>query len=391
MSEDADIRAGLPSASGANRWTPCPGSHLAEEEIKAKGIPEEESEVAEYGTRIHKVLEDYLKTQGLTAIVAIPGPEDGLKFEDGEPLEEEDLDLVRRSLRARNKIVEYAMPDVSEFDEAEYEQRLWIRDPRTFDLVASGQLDVRLSKGHRHLIIDWKTGRGLVEPAHGNPQLRTQATALLQEVDPQAEEIHVAIAQPLAIGGGPFTVATFESHTLRLAEASTVTAAIAATQQNQPRIAGLKQCTWCRFKPFCPEARTLTAMVSVNGDPLDQPVTARELDLYKLADKIMKARRDKAKQQLEADPSSIPGWELGNGRRTVTADPVVAWSKIGIRIGGAAFAEACRISVQTLAEKFAADRHIPKTQARKEVEETLKAAGGLEEKTGAPMLKAVSE
>lgn len=395
MSTASDPRLGLPSASGAARWSACPGSHLAE-----ASAPYQESDAgadAAYGTNIHSLIERYLRQFGTDVFVPLPDPNDqSLKVEGSES---DDLDLITRMVKARNDLVRIFFPYCAgRFDDARFEDRLWIRDS-AWNLICSGQLDYVLIWQNRILLIDWKSGRGEVEQAAGNPQLRVQAVCAYQEFSnaileryPEIE-IGVAIVQPYSSSQGAFTHALYEGKdVLRYAEARVIQDARLAVSQGQPRIPGLVQCKYCRNKANCPEAAALTAMIPAmeaeRTDWMDRPVTGSELDLYRLAEKIIESRKAKARAQLKRDPDSIPGYALKETAGRKEADPVVAWAKVGINIGGAAFAEACKVSIPTLADKWATQRGIPKTKARKEVEEILEHANGIA--SGKPTVRLTS-
>jgi hypothetical protein len=352
-------------------------------------VPRQEESVgtdAVYGTNIHTLIETYLKQFGTEVFVPLPDPNDqSLKVEGSAG---DDLDLITRMVKARNDLVRIIFPYCTDgFDAVRFEDRLWVRD-REWNLVCSGQLDYVLVWQNRILIIDWKSGRGDVEQAAGNPQLRVQAVCAYQEfadsiLERYSEiEIAVAIVQPYSSSQGAFTHALYEGrNVLKYAEAKVIHDGRLTVLEGQPRIPGLVQCKYCRFSRDCPEASALAALIPAKAasgtDWMDRPVTADELNLYKLAEKIIEARKGKARVQLEADPESIPGYVLKETAGRKEADPVMAWAKIGINIGGAAFAESCKVSIPTLADKWAAQRGIPKAKARKEVEDILEQANGM--------------
>jgi len=382
-----DERLGLPSASGAARWFSCPGSHAAEQTVKED--PNQDLKETVDGTRGHEFIAEFLDAHSTAKFIERPDEGTPLHFQ-GKPLTPDEMDFLSRAIRTRNAIVQMAFPKGEEdFDSHLVEKRLVVRD-QEFEPATTAQLDYGLRKERTLLIIDWKTGRGDIEEAKGNHQLKTQLVAALQEFGAdEFDEIFVAIGQPNGMNG-QITIARYAGQiAFAFAEHEVIEKAKQAMLPNQPRIPGAKQCRWCKFSGSCPEAQAYTRyMIETQAG---EKVTPDELEFLAFAEKTIKARKEKAKAQLEDDPFSIDGYEIGKGRAMTKADPVAAWSKIGIRIGGNAFAQACSVSIPKLADALATHSKIAKKEARKEVEETLEADGAIKRSQTAGSIQKIAK
>ena len=125
MIDTKDIREGLPSASGMERFVNCAGSHQAE--VGMPPLPEQK--VTASGTDIH----------------------DALKTGDSENLEEDDAAVAKRLAGMETKALEdwtlACLPAHVTRPARVAEERLWIRDRKTLDLVASAQAARRRPHG----------------------------------------------------------------------------------------------------------------------------------------------------------------------------------------------------------------------------------------------------
>ncbi|NBW16548.1 MAG: DUF2800 domain-containing protein [Caulobacteraceae bacterium] len=215
-------RGDLPSASNAHRYAACPGSHRA-----CIGLPDTTSEDAARGDRIHAWLEGM-------ANGTIPPPLAG----------PEEQDVAERCLWQSEKLI--AQHVGLERDRL-VESRIW--DPsRTW----SGKADlVVIDNRNTALVIDYKTGRGDVEEAVGNLQLR--ALAALVAIHYMVDVVTVAIVQPLA---GPPSVCRYEAWDLLKAAAEIDEIMGKANATNQPRNPG-PWCQYCRAAGTdrCPESQ----------------------------------------------------------------------------------------------------------------------------------------
>jgi hypothetical protein len=276
-------RGNLPSASNAHRYAACPGSHRA-----CIGLPDTTSEDAARGDRIHAWL------QGM-ADGAIPPP-----LSDPE-----EQDVAERCLWQSGKLIrEHVGVECDRL----IEKRLW--DPsRTW----SGKADlVVIDLDGRALVIDFKTGRGDVETAEGNLQLR--ALAALVAVHYTVDVVTVAIVQPLA---GPPSVCRYDIAALERAGDEIEAIMAKANATNQPRNPG-PWCQYCRAagSAHCPESKENVRVVAVQGAGVQRNQDiGMMLHFADAAEAAICNIRAQAKSILQAG-GTVPGWELRPGRAT---------------------------------------------------------------------------
>lgn len=234
MNYENDERAGLGSASSAERDVNCPGWRNL-----TRGLPSEAgSAVAASGTAIHKAWEtgddSALDEDEADIAAALKRVED---VESARWMQENSLDAVPAVLR---------------------EERLWIRNRQTLEPLYSAQVDVAYVAKHNALIIDGKTGFKDATPSEINWQLRVQAIALWQEY-PDLKRIRVAIAQGRF--RPKFDPTDYELSDLLNAERDLLFHIWRTKQPDAPRVAG----TWCRYcqgKAYCHEAATWAMVVA---------------------------------------------------------------------------------------------------------------------------------
>jgi hypothetical protein len=297
----SDERHGLPSASSAHRYALCPGSFLLEQSIQQ---PDVSGADAQIGNRIH----GYLAGEGIS-------------------LNEEETRIATDSRLQEIELVKAVFPFQDRL-QIMREKRLWEYDA-DFNKSWSGKPDVIYHDGERALIIDYKTGRGEVQHATGNVQLRALAVLAYTTSGPY-QEVTVAIIQPLA--GDP-TTCTYNALDLvrALSEMSKLMEDI--RKPGQPRNPSTEACKYCKAKEVCPEAQgiveKLPALVSRNSCEIvmSPEQIAEFLAVAPLAEAVIEAVRGKARRMLEAK-QEIPGWRLKPGaiRETIT-NPELAFSR----------------------------------------------------------------
>jgi len=274
-------RKNLPSASGIERISLCPGSWNLE-----RTLPEPpQTEDAASGTRVHAFL----------------AGDESVRLSDDE------LDVVIKCNTLTWDALYNRMPGDSKILK---EQRIWLKDGCGVEMF-SGKFDRAYIAGKRGAVIDFKTGRNGVTEAKGNRQLRSLAVLVAQEFG--LEEVIVAIIQPW---GDPQTSACFYGREeLEVALSELVLLLAYAANPDIERIPGEKQCQYCRAKAICPEARQAAfAITTTQTDALTPAVISAVLDKCKQAEDVITACREKAKEMLAADPNAIPGWKLKPGR-----------------------------------------------------------------------------
>lgn len=219
--------------SGADRWMACPGSVEAE----AKE-PNDDNQWSAQGTVAHKVMERCLK-YGFE-----PSDYLGRIFTEG-----------RFKIECDDEMVEFLEPIIDEIRDTPghhfYESRVdltrWL--PEQF-----GTLDVAIGQPKKNLIIirDLKYGTGLAVRAFQNAQLRIYAAGIWANVFEkmwlrlgirERPTFRIIIDQPRnQAGGGEWDVSYSELMQFMV----DVKRAGAATYEGAKRIAGDKQCSYCR-------------------------------------------------------------------------------------------------------------------------------------------------
>lgn len=369
---ERDDRGGLPSASKAEQWTLCPGSHLAQQGLKA-----EQGDDAAEGIRLHAEMEFHERCNKKALLL----PELPYLKE----LTESQREVLAFTTKLRNELVSQVVRlsgwAHEEATEKLAEGRLWLRDEDTLDPLSSARLDLAIRLGSWALIVDYKFGRAAVEHAAGNLQLREQAICLAQEL-PDLGDVCVAIVAPRAEGETKTTLARYKAGDFRTAYCEMASAARLAVQPGQPRIAGAKQCKHCLAAGTdrCPESRAIVgaALLAANDkEALARPVTADELDKIAFAEELLgeyaEKRRAEAREMLAANPEAIPGWELQPGKKTAKVRSASdAYARLCIKMGAADFAQACTLSLPELAERWkTAAGHKSLKAARDDLERLL--------------------
>lgn len=368
-----DERAGLPSASAFQRYDLCPGSWNA-----AQGIPaatrNQSSPDAVEGVMLHE------------HVALRPRADIEANSDLARKLSHEQRATLLRALNNDAALIEQYNLKPHGID---IEKRLFLHDPVKLAPVASGKFDRVLysDMGARVLVIDYKFGRGDVESAELNHQLRFAAAVLDAEHGP--DEVIVAINQPRADGGMQVTSAVYTRDDLVKAREEVFAILEKIRDPNAPRIAGYEQCKYCPARGTCAEARAAVSKIAGLPDNLNPAELAEALKLAKLAERVIDAVREQAKTLLDVQPDAIPGWVLkpGHARKSVTdaqrafnilnADGLVTQDE---------FVAACSVKLTDLVEIVAEKKGMKAKAAREAVETSLRADFLIDEKTTAPSL-----
>lgn len=298
----SDERQGLPSASSAHRYAVCPGSFLLEQTVTE---PEQTSADANTGNRIHARLageQIELTDEELSLAIKCNNHEENLA-----------RDVFGQNLIRVNLI---------------RERRLWSLDAN-LEKSWSGKPDVVYHDKRMALVIDYKTGRGEVEQATGNRQLRTLAVLVDENFGP-FEKIVVAIIQPLT---NLPSVCTYTAEDLAEARREVYLIMEGVRLPGQPREATPDGCKYCRAKSVCPEAQQVVVDVPalVPRDGWQILMTADQIADFlmkaAIAEEVIESIRSKAKRMIE-EGHTIPGWKLkpGNVVEKIT-NPELAFAR----------------------------------------------------------------
>ena len=344
MSSNGDLRGGWPSASAIENLSLCPGAFSAQKDI----AEEQMSFDALKGIRIHSYLEG---KQELILDVAEQDIADELEAK---------RELLEAELFPRAKKIVTVMK----------EHRMWLTAPAFPAAVNfSGMADHIMIQGATALIVDYKTGRGEVTPSSRNLQLLALAV-LLKGNFPKVRKIHAAILQTREA----VEVATFNTKQLREGKELIISILELALTPSARRFAGEKQCKWCKFKTQCPEA--MGAMLTlVQVTELTDPTRFAELlDYVGVAKKLIPEIEKKAREILDNDPYSIPGYKIAEGRkRRKITDSQEAFNRLreDKLISQEDFLKAVKVSVPQIESGVCATTGKKKSEAYKAVADSL--------------------
>lgn len=302
----SDERSGLPSASAASRYAACLGSWDLERQVAEV----ESTGDAAIGNRIHAAL----------------------ALEPVTNLTTDETWIIDRCREQELELVKATFPEATEEPNVWREKRLWSIDDRGVKLW-SGKPDVIYVVGSAGLIIDYKSGRGAVEDAAENLQLRCLVALLDENFGFTFDRITVAIVQPLA---GLPSVAVYESQDIRNAIAESADLMEQIQKIGHPRTPSESACKYCKGKPYCSEARELAVAPPLTNAPegitpdaiaatLTNQTLAAFLDRAAQAEAVIGACRAEARRRL-SEGDAIEGWTLKEGsvRESITDSEKVA-------------------------------------------------------------------
>lgn len=303
-----DERRNLPSASAASRYAACLGSFDLERQVAEV----ESTADAAIGNRIHAAL----------------------ALETVNDLTTDETWIIDRCREQELELVKATFGDVE--TNCFREKRLWSLD-KDGNKLWSGKPDVIYTVSDNGmlygLIIDYKSGRGSVENAAENLQLRCLVALLDESWGFTLDRITVAIIQPLA---GPPSVAVYESSDIHSAILESNGLMKEVQKVGQPRTPSEAACKYCKGKPYCKEARELAVAPPLADAPagmtpdaiaatLTNQTLAAFLDRAAQAEAVIEACRSEARRRL-SEGDAIEGWTLKDGavRESITNSEMVA-------------------------------------------------------------------
>lgn len=321
-----DPRGRKPSCSSLHRLFSCPGSFRLEQLY----TDETPSAAALAGTALHTHMEHGTD------------PEDLADLEAVQWCRTHEANLVATYLPEANACIR--------------ERRLWDRD-NTF----SGQADAIYRDDHgNYLVIDYKFGRGHVEPAAENHQLAGLALLVKDNIteplfqDAAKIKVYAAILQPSA-GGFP-EVAVYTGADLEGVR-NTITDAIWAAMQDGADLEPSEHaCKYCRARGACPALRQEVerAQELATRMPWDELAPERKaalLDAAALATTFADEIKERAKRDL-TEGREIPGYRLKPGAKTYTVTDFTkafcAMQDAFPAMSAERFASCCKVSMTPL-------------------------------------------
>jgi hypothetical protein len=319
-------RGTAPSCSSFARYAQCLGSYQI-----AALVPEPPSSaVAELGNAVHADLAGEKVT--LT--------------DEGQMLS----GLCRKALDALHVEIGVSNPQTA------LEKRLW------WDNVYSGQADRIDVWGDNALVVDYKTGRGSVDPAERNMQLRGLAV-LVKRHYPEVKTVFAAIIAPMSIGT---TATMYDEGSLAVAANEILLLMEAIQTKNAPRRPSPEACKYCRAKSICPEIKQ-DAMTLVAADKLlavSDEAMGEWLVRADYIEEMCTALRVEAKNRIK-NGATIPGWKLGAGRKSRSIkDASAAYQLLADAMSAEEFAGCCKVSVPSLEKAFAKAKALKGKEAK---------------------------
>ena len=303
-----DERGNLPSASAASRYAACLGSYALERQVAEV----ESSGDAAIGNRIHAAL----------------------ALETVNDLTTDETWIIDRCREQEAELVANTFGGYE--TNCFREKRLWSLDADG-NRLWSGKPDViytaEVQGNQWGLIIDYKSGRGAVEDASQNLQLRCLVALLDESWGFTMDRITVAIIQPLA--GYP-SVSSYQHQDIHDAIVESSELMSSVKKLGQPRTPSEAACKYCKGKPYCSEARELAVAPPLSNVPvgttpdaiaatLTNQTLAAFLDRAAQAEAVIEACRSEARRRL-GEGDAIDGWTLKDGsvRESITDSEKVA-------------------------------------------------------------------
>jgi len=318
-------KAATMRASEVQRLIDCPGSRAA-----CEGLPDKSGDDAERGTRIHALIADLIgdgKIAGDPQEIVTAG---------------EMLGAARDYMDAHHGGIRITIAVEYDLD------RKWL----------TGHPDwvVECNDGTRH-VWDWKTGWGEVPEAEVNGQLRAYFVLTQMEcATPEITWCHILTPKGrTSVAYGPESLGDATQELTRVdAESLAVDA---------PRRPSEGACKYCRAfaTSRCPETMELpqkTEAAIIKAAEMLPDMPAEKLSALGRAVKLVSSKADmildEIRRRVEADPESVPGWELKQGkkRRTVT-EPARVIKAVAERTGasvGSVINSLAKVSVTAIGD-----------------------------------------
>jgi hypothetical protein len=313
MNPQPDERAGLDSASSAERTHFCPGWQNLRNSIPPEQLPKSSGKAAADGTLIH----DALETGDISDL-------DMTQAEIAEACNRLEMEVLQKwwstvPMPTGVTTMELKRP------ECVREKRFWIHD-EALAPVTSARLDVGYVFRTHGAVVDFKTGFCPTTPAQRNFQMKVQAVAFAHAYN--LTNVRVAIAQHRF--KSILSQADYDEAALDRAYQEILFDQWKAKQPDAQRVPG-KHCDYCPCKAWCRPFTVYSSMPLIvatgamtaslpkedliarinNLAPSDLAFIWRRLGLMdKMADAV-KARL----KSMPADELSAIGLQLKDGRR----------------------------------------------------------------------------
>lgn len=299
------------SASGAPKWSRCPGSITLEQRLKDEGHVDEGSDYADEGTAAHTV----------GALCLMHGKQAFDFLGETVPVNGKTFEVTREMAVAVQEYVDAVLEIGADY-------RI-VEERVTFDAWVpgnSGTLDCASFKMVGNLghvwVDDYKHGAGVPVSAMNNEQLVLYGAGVIETYDFAftMDVFHLRIHQPRAGGMSEWVLTRVEL----LAEADRLRSLAALSDSPEaPLNVGTKQCQFCKASPRCP-ARIAQLLQVMTGGCAAPELTVADVTLlsnehlallmphFELVKKTIKKVEDYALGELQAG-REFPGFKVIEG------------------------------------------------------------------------------
>lgn len=378
----SDERGALPSASRMTRIYNCPASF----QLNALEVPET-SAAAEEGRMLHRVMELAVQLGNESQKAEFDALFKGLTYEQREAY-----------LTACILVNDFVVREFRSYDGGNvelYEKRFWAKSK-----LFSGQGDaVFIRDNGEATIVDYKFGRGEVEPAERNYQLAAMAVLLADNFD-GLKKIRAMIIQPRALEKGKrITECVYTKDDVDAAREAINAACKEAVEYAQPR----QKCGyWCNYCPSayrCKAAQLEIAKQYALATSTPQLAVGRHnaVEMFekatvvkKLCDEVLAA----VKAWVQGNPDHGTALELSAGaKRSKLGDAGKIYDAVcSVGISPEEFVGVCDVGMTKLQSLYFAKRKLVNEKQTKkasdfEVKDLLESKGLLTYTQTAPTLK----
>lgn len=313
------------SASNLDAYASCPGRYWAEQ-----GMAYQPSPFAEEGNLLHAAMAKSLTEQ------------------QDKSLTREQRRLVKFCGDRGSELIQKHVPDLVDW------RREWKGQIRFAEGIVSGICDFTAWNAETALVVDWKFGRGEVEPIQSNYQLRAYAVMVARESFVQS--VVVAIVQPHADRDLKVQTCEYDKYAIGAAEEdlNNLVTRIANTKVRTP---GESQCRYCKAlgTSRCPESAELSKSL-VQIEARDVMPTGEELARLLVQAPVVEKMIDRlwAHALEEAKAGRLPGWEVVEGKSVRQIESAeAAWDALSGVMEPSEFMTACKVTIGALEDAYA--------------------------------------
>lgn len=386
-----DARGGLPSASAMTRIFNCPASY----KLNAAETPET-SAAAEEGRLLHRVMELAIQKFPEDIHEEMRADFDDVKSRLSD--EQEQTFNTACWLVSRNVVDGFRAGDETGNVEF-YEKRFWAASK-----LFSGQGDAVFIKDNGEAtIVDYKFGRGEVEPAERNYQLAAMAVLVADNFN-GLSTIRAMIIQPRALDKGKrITECVYTKDDVDAAREAINAACKEAIDAETPT----QKCGyWCKYCPSAYRCKAAQDALNVQfkiatASPSFAIGKHNALDMFNkavLVKNFCEAVLEKIKTFIANNPDADCGLELTKGaRRAKLGDTAKVFDAVcGAGIAPEEFVEVCKVESGKLLSLYYNKRKlvnekITKKASDAELKSRLESKGLLTYMEAAPTLKLLED